>query len=191
MKNEIPGRSASENEKEAVLLRAYGSGSEILVDRDMEARTHALLTQHKLAAPLLARFENGLLYRFAPGRACKPEDIGREFVWRAVAARLGEWHALLPLPEKHGDQQRNIWTVLQQWVDALPTDTSNARTTKERLGKELCKSLSDLGQAQARGDDQVSLQLVYSLQRLLDSFLTERGMANSSCFSLYLVTVIC
>ena len=155
----------------------------------MEAHTHALLTRHKLAAPLLARFENGLLYRFAPGRVCKPKDLSEESVWRAVAARLGEWHALLPLPEKNGDQERNIWTVLQQWVDALPTNTSTARTTKENLGKELRKSLSVLGQVQAREDNKVSLQLGYSLHRLLE--WSERDMANSSCFSLYLVTVIC
>jgi ethanolamine kinase len=43
-------RSKSENDEEAVLLRAYGNDSEVLVDRDMEATTRALLVQLGLTA---------------------------------------------------------------------------------------------------------------------------------------------
>lgn len=117
----------------------------ILVDRDMEARTRALPTQYKLAPPLLPRFDNGLLYKFTPGRVCNARDLGREPVWRAVATRLGEWHSLLPLPDKNRDKECNIWTVLQQWVDALPMDTLDELATKAKLAKELHRSLADLG----------------------------------------------
>jgi len=102
-----PGSSDFQNEKKAVLLRAYRRDSEILIDRDTEATTHALLAERGLAPPLLARFNNGLLYGFLPGRVCTPRDLLKEPVWRAVAVRLGEWHARLPLPNskvKGGNQ---------------------------------------------------------------------------------------
>ncbi len=85
-----PAHSEYENEKEALLLRAYGKDTDILVDREREATIHAQLARIGLAAPLLARFQNGLLYRFIPGPICTAEDFINEAIWRAVAARLGE-----------------------------------------------------------------------------------------------------
>ena len=56
-----------------------------------------MLASHNLAPPLLARFQNGMIYRYIPGRVCTPADLREEAVWRGVAARLGEWHASLPI----------------------------------------------------------------------------------------------
>ena len=61
-----------------------------------EFTSHSLLAQHKLAPPLLARFQNGLLYKFIRGQACTSSDLTKESVWRGVAKRLGQWHAVLP-----------------------------------------------------------------------------------------------
>lgn len=68
-------------------LRPYCAG---------EAKSHSLLAERGLATPLLARFRNGLLYKFIQGQVCTPHDLIQEQVWRAVARRLGEWHARLP-----------------------------------------------------------------------------------------------
>ncbi|KAH8598734.1 ethanolamine kinase [Bisporella sp. PMI_857] len=154
---EIPGSPESENEKEAILLRAYGNDTDILIDREMEVETHAMLAERGLATPLLARFNNGLLYKYLPGRPCTTLDLVQEPVWRAIAARLGEWHARLPLPRRNltrdikkgqseqegGDtstanhfHQRNIWTVLQEWISALPADTNEERNRNATLRKE-------------------------------------------------------
>jgi ethanolamine kinase len=37
------------------------------------------------------------MYRFIQGRACTSADLTREPVWRGVARRLGEWHAVVPV----------------------------------------------------------------------------------------------
>ena len=65
--------------------------------RAEEAISHSLLSQHKLAPDLLARFQNGLIYRFIRGRPSTPQDLASEPVWRGVAQRLGQWHATLPV----------------------------------------------------------------------------------------------
>src|SRR4051794_34883422 len=78
-------------------MRAYGNNTEILIDRDREAKSHGLLAERGLASPLLARFQNGLLYRFIQGRVCTPQDLISEPVWRGVAKRLGQWHGSLPI----------------------------------------------------------------------------------------------
>ena len=65
--------------------------------RKGETVSHSLLAQHKLAPSLLARFENGLLYKFIRGRVCHSIDLSHEVVYKGVARRLGEWHAILPV----------------------------------------------------------------------------------------------
>ncbi|PGH21537.1 hypothetical protein AJ80_03205 [Polytolypa hystricis UAMH7299] len=94
-----PGLSEEQIDNEAVLMRAYGNNTEIIIDRQREARSHALLASRGLAPPLLARFKNGLLYRFIQGQVTSPNDLIQPRVWRGVARRLAEWHAVLPIDE--------------------------------------------------------------------------------------------
>ncbi len=68
-----------------------------------ETKSHKLLAERGLAPPLLARFQNGLLYRFIRGQVCSPEDLTRECVWRGVARRLAEWHAVVPVDQIQGN----------------------------------------------------------------------------------------
>lgn len=94
--NRKPDLSLEEIDGEAVLLRAYGKGTDLIIDRERETENHELLMQYNLAPELLARFHNGMLYRFIPGSVTSPADLRRENIWRAVAARLAEWHAVVP-----------------------------------------------------------------------------------------------
>ena len=158
-----PGKSESENDDDAVLMRAYGNGTEVLINRDREMRAHSLLASMGLAPPLLARFENGLMYRFVQGDVCTPEDLRKPEVYRAVAKLLGQWHGSLPIsaitstPDLNDDAQRkhcglkdgkhtrpmpNIWSVMQQWIDALPNNTKEEKEHNKVLSTELAE-LSD------------------------------------------------
>jgi ethanolamine kinase len=94
--NRRPKLSAEEIDNEAVLLRAYGQGTDRIIDRERETQNHELLMQHNLAPTLLARFHNGMLYRFIRGAVTSPADLRRQEIWRAVARRLAEWHAIVP-----------------------------------------------------------------------------------------------
>ncbi|KAL8805290.1 MAG: hypothetical protein Q9182_002058 [Xanthomendoza sp. 2 TL-2023] len=92
-----PGHTERQIDDEAVLIRAYGKGTAVLIDRERESRSHLLLCKHGLAPDLLARFQNGLMYRFIRGRVCESSDLTQERIWRGVARRLAEWHAVLPV----------------------------------------------------------------------------------------------
>ena len=83
-------------DQEAILLRAYGNGTDVLIDRQRETQNHELLSRYALAPELLARFENGMLYRFIPGKPTGPDDLSRPQIYLAVARRLAQWHALVP-----------------------------------------------------------------------------------------------
>lgn len=158
-----PGRSKAETDEDAVLIRAYGKGTDAIIDREREVRAHNLLANLGLAPPLLARFNNGLMYRFIPGEVCSYEDLSKPHIYRAVAKRLGQWHGILPIssltttpnlhqesPGEHAgnegvNQTRpvpNTWSVVQQWIEQLPTTTEAQKTRNETLRRE-CVWLSE------------------------------------------------
>ena len=62
-----------------------------------ETSSHLLLASYNLAPELLARFQNGMIYRYIPGGVCSPADLQTERIWKGVAVRLGQWHATLPV----------------------------------------------------------------------------------------------
>ncbi|KAF2019086.1 kinase-like protein [Aaosphaeria arxii CBS 175.79] len=161
--NKLPGLKDTDIDRESILLRAYGKGTDVLIDRERESQSHSLCARHGLAPPLLARFENGLLYKFIQGDVCSPEDLRRPEVWRGVAQRLGEWHATLPIssisttcptPTQITPQNKrasveamaaltpgkpipNLWTVMQKWILALPTRNAAECSRREQLQSEL------------------------------------------------------
>ena len=167
-----PGLSKSEIDDEALLIRAYGKGTAVLIDREREMRAHNLLANLGLAPPLLARFDNGLMYRFIQGDVCTPEDLRKPHVYRAVAKRLGQWHGALPistltntpildreLKDKHcalkgGKHTRpapNLFTVMQQWIDALPSSSEKERKRNAMLNDELAWLSEKLGETPGLG----------------------------------------
>jgi ethanolamine kinase len=93
----------------------------------------------------LARFANGLLYRFVAGRVCSVDGMAEPETWTAVAKRLGEWHGVLPTspaitgPSPADAQQpaNSLWGVLHKWVSALPSSNDAQKAQKEELQREL------------------------------------------------------
>ncbi|CAI7589050.1 unnamed protein product [Penicillium glandicola] len=171
-----PGLTEEQIDNEAVLMRAYGNGTEILIDRERETKSHALLASRGLAPPLLARFKNGLLYRFIRGRPCGHQDLVSPPIWRGVARRLAQWHAVLPssgaapvkdasVPEIADTQDDEItliqprrsgpsmWAVLQKWVLALPVSTAEQRARRLSLQAELQWVLDILDDGKGIGED--------------------------------------
>ncbi|PSK40310.1 Ethanolamine kinase 2 [Elsinoe australis] len=139
-----PDSTQAEIDEDAVLLRAYGEGTDVLIDREREIRAHSLLANQGLAPPLFARFNNGLLYKFIAGDVCTAQDIRKRDIYCAVAEKLGQWHGSLPIAAisdinnvedegtHDGDAKSdvpfpNLWSVLQSWIDALPAQSDTQR----------------------------------------------------------------
>ncbi|KAI5795155.1 kinase-like domain-containing protein [Geopyxis carbonaria] len=141
--NPPPGLSPEETRQfeddNSVLLRAYGHDTGILIDRERECTSHLLLSQHGLAPALLARFSNGLLYRFVAGHVCSVDDLAVPKTWTAVAKRLGQWHGVLPRHDTNSMDESSVdlWYVLQKWISALPVGTDAEKSQRAQLQNEL------------------------------------------------------
>ncbi|KAI1322001.1 choline/ethanolamine kinase [Xylariaceae sp. FL0255] len=138
--NQKQGLVEEQIDANAILLRAYGHGTDVLIDRQRETQNHELLMQYGLAPKLLARFNNGMMYRYIQGKVTQPADLRTRPVYLAVARRIAEWHATVPCiseasanghaPTKvangvncvaPGKPAPNVWTVMQKWINALST----------------------------------------------------------------------
>ena len=167
-----PGKTDTENDAGALLMRAYGRDTDILISRDREVRAHSLLAGMGLAPPLFARFENGLMYGFVQGDVCTAEDFRKPEVYRQVAKLLGQWHGSLPIsaitstPNLEDDAQRkhsglkdgkqtrpmpNIWSVMEQWIDALPNNSEEEKTRNKVLKTELAELSAKFGETPGLG----------------------------------------
>lgn len=102
------GRSDDEADGEAILLRAYGNGTDVLIDRHRETQNHELLEKFGLAPELLARFRNGMMYRYIRGRPTAPADLRTPPIYRAVARRLAQWHATVPCIHERQPQSQPL-----------------------------------------------------------------------------------
>lgn len=178
--NKKDGLSKEDIDREAILLRAYGHGTDVLIDRQRETQNHELLMQHGLAPELLARFDNGMIYRYIRGKVTAPADLRTPSVYLAVAKRLAQWHSTVPClhnPETNGingasESQAdlianiapgkpppNVWTVMQKWILALPRATEAERERADKLQVELTSLVGELSQRPGLGKNGVSLHI--------------------------------
>jgi ethanolamine kinase len=178
-----PGLTKAALDQEAILLRAYGKGTAILIDRDREAENHELLMKYDLAPALLARFKNGMLYRYISGTVANHNDLRESSTLRAIARRLAQWHATVPClhdpvqtPVKGdgthaqlngsankaaiattapGKPPPNVWTTMHKWILALPTDTRAERERQALLLREMKQLVAKLSERPGLGQNGV------------------------------------
>ena len=56
-----PGESDESADRDAILVRAYGNGTDTMIDRAKELRVHGLLAEKGLASSVRASFNNGFM----------------------------------------------------------------------------------------------------------------------------------
>lgn len=132
---------------ETRLVRIYGNGTNLIIDRHREFILHLILHSLSLAPPIYCRFKNGLVYGFSPGRSLKPEEMYHENLYPLIAQQLGNWHQKLDYKaidqgvEKLRDFSynlkklenqnykakklkkkyiSNIWELIEDWIDIVP-----------------------------------------------------------------------
>lgn len=123
--------------EEKFLIRAYGRGTSTIIDRDREFATHLHLYSHSLAPVLHARFGNGLIYGFIPGKSVHYSDLSHPEIMKAVANKLAQWHFTLNknvIQRKIEELRRsgsgmrsgstnsatNLFELVSHWIDIVP-----------------------------------------------------------------------
>lgn len=122
------------NTTEIVLVRTYGNGTDLIIDRDREFVSHLVLNSLDLAPPIHARFGNGLVYGYIEGRSLQFHELSNDLISPLIASKLACLHKLTDtntinesvakLKQKFNSQPNaeiDIWSLLSDWVEKLPS----------------------------------------------------------------------
>ncbi|QPG75595.1 hypothetical protein FOA43_002952 [Brettanomyces nanus] len=130
-----------EDAPKEVLVRTYGRGTGMIIDRDREFVSHLVLNSYNLAPPIHARFGNGLVYGFIEGRALKFDEMSNPYIYPFIASHLGKWHRLVVVDVIEDSIRKlrrkfrrrstssltdkkprpvDIWQLVKNWTDILP-----------------------------------------------------------------------
>lgn len=156
---------------EKILVRAYGNGTDLIIDRDREFVSHLFLNSLDLAPPIHARFGNGLVYGFIEGRSLNYDELSSNNLYPLIASKLACLHkscnintieiSLNKLKQKFNSNnsnfenpsQTNIWSILYDWIDKLPVIPSIMSLCKENedliINKNKNKKDIDLNSVQS------------------------------------------
>lgn len=151
--------SCTYNKETTVLIRVYGHGTNLIIDRHREFISHLILNSIDLAPNVYCRFKNGLIYGYLSGRSLKPEELSNETLFPLIAQQLGNWHKSLnhKLIEEGIDKIRtlrigarrnstskkkpsqkkrfisNIWELIDDWIEIVPINPELIASFQQHL----------------------------------------------------------
>ncbi|KAI3404773.2 hypothetical protein KGF56_002403 [Candida oxycetoniae] len=147
-----------------ILIRVYGHGTNLIIDRHREFISHLILNSIGLAPPVYARFKNGLIYGFLHGRSLKPSELSNPRLYPLVAQQLGNWHKSLnytlieegvekiralrlssrrnSFSKKKSSKKKkrfisNIWELIDDWIEIVPVNPELIASFQQHLNIEV------------------------------------------------------
>ncbi|KAF5557272.1 ethanolamine kinase [Fusarium napiforme] len=140
----VDASTADSATADAVLIKVYGDGTDITIDREKELTVHKLLAERQLSSSPLVRFSNGHAYQFISGRVCSEGDMSETRIFRGVARELARWHATLPTadPDDVLAYKPGVWSTAKKWLDAISKHAHRSQAEIDDLHEKF-KYLAD------------------------------------------------
>ncbi|UYV76255.1 ETNK2 [Cordylochernes scorpioides] len=73
--NRLVGCYVEDQPWDMVLVRVYGEGTDLFIDREQEIRNIQLMYEAQLGCPIYCSFLNGICYGFAPGHTLDKDSV--------------------------------------------------------------------------------------------------------------------
>lgn len=131
---------------EIVLMRVYGNGTNLIIDRHREFVLHLVLNSLNLAPAVHARFRNGLIYGFLPGRSLQPEELLSEQLYLSIAQQLGNWHSKVDseVIQNGVEKLRNITLEMKRKTKEHGKNGDHNRKKTKRFKKRFISNVWEL-----------------------------------------------
>ncbi|PRP77227.1 hypothetical protein PROFUN_15121 [Planoprotostelium fungivorum] len=122
-----------------VLVRVYGSNTEVLIDRDEELRCITELGKISLAPPIHAVFNNGFVYGYYEGETLDATctALANGVHNKEIAERMAEWHSSKGI---EGDKRPTIWDKLLKYLSLVPDEYSTQEKNEQMKKANLSKA---------------------------------------------------
>ena len=119
-----------------VIVRIYGEGTSLFVDRDVENIVFATLSERGIGPKFYGTFRNGRVEGFCEAKTLKPEEISDREVFPKTSTAIAQLHSQT-IPEIN--QNAMLWTKLESFFDlaekymatSVDKTTGSSMTEKE------------------------------------------------------------
>lgn len=101
-------------DKDVVLVRIFGAGTELMLDRKRECQNIQVLSAAGRAPPLYAIFTNGISYGFANGVTLDTESIRDPTIRKLIAEEMIRMHKIQP---EGMEVKTGLWDKLTTFLD--------------------------------------------------------------------------
>ncbi|KAJ3271864.1 Ethanolamine kinase [Terramyces sp. JEL0728] len=116
--------------KQSILIRTYGRGTSVLIDRNQEILNIRALSLEGLCPPLYGSFNNGIVYGYVDGLVYTIKDMLDGKKSKLIAKAVAKWHNSMAVP----NAKPQLFTTMWKWANAVPQTYSNS-SKQERLKK--------------------------------------------------------
>ena len=126
-----------DDEGVSVLVRVYGGGEDLGIDRALEGATFEAAGRHLGRPRCLGHFANGRMEEFLAGhRNTTYEDVSNPTVYREIARAVATLHTFVPPPELcggcgHDLDAPGLWPTLRGWLAASATDATATAVARD------------------------------------------------------------
>lgn len=121
-------RTKSAGIDRTLLVRVFGEGSDLLIDREREQKCIRYLNKCGLAAPLYATFTNGFVYGYLLGTPVKLERMRAADTYPNIARHLATFHCRATKPDDIAQQEPRILVNLREWIELVPEKFSKSES---------------------------------------------------------------
>ena len=94
--NRLIGLYLESNKNVMILVRIYGKGTELYVDREKEVRNMQFMHKSGLIPPVYCTFNNGICYGFSPGIVLNEELVRDPEISRLISEMMARMHTIRP-----------------------------------------------------------------------------------------------
>lgn len=115
LKQEYEGRILAQRIPQHLLLRVYGPQVDLLIDRQKELSTVALLTRNNIGPRLFGTFTNGRFEQFLNAKPLHHQDLWKPEISRLIAKRMREFHDNIALSAEQRAGGPVAWAMLKKW----------------------------------------------------------------------------
>jgi ethanolamine kinase len=118
--------SGCANVDNVVLVRIYGRGSDLLINRKAELQTLEILSTLGLSAGLYGHFNNGMVYGFVQGQTFTTKDMIDSHKSSLVAEHMATWHKI----DISANPSPVFFKNLEKWISLIPDSFTNPEFNK-------------------------------------------------------------
>jgi len=132
-----------------VLVRIYGKGSDVLIDRKKELEIFKFVSaMDGMGSKLFATFENGYVAHYIAGIPLPLEEMRKPRTFTKIARKIAQWHKctvpddILRVIRREKNSRKGIWVTLHQWLDQ--TIKSDIKWNNPQLLKQVEKEIEEM-----------------------------------------------